>query len=80
LSSYLLLAPLIYNYQEITVLQQRFFGIFFLHLFLLFFGLLFSIVLTAYHLRDVSTQQHEADQAVVACNAGLRPEGTAPQQ
>jgi hypothetical protein len=34
----------------------------------------------AYHLRDVSTQQHEADRAVVACNAGLHPEGTAPQQ
>jgi hypothetical protein len=78
LSGYLLLAPLIYNYQEITVLQQRFFGIFFLHLFLLFFWV--SFLYRAYHLRDVSTQQHEADQAVVACNAGLRPEGTAPQQ
>lgn len=75
----LLLAPLIYNYQELTVLQQRFFS--FLSSLASLSPFLFWIsFLCGADLGDVSTQQHEADRAVVACNGGLHPEGTAPQR
>ena len=72
----LLLAPLIYNYQELTSAPTA-------HLFsfspasLSPLFLWVAFLCGAYLRDDVSTRRHEAGRAEVACNGALRPEGTA---